>query len=149
MAKQNINIQNRKAGFEFEILEKFTAGMVLTGTEIKSVRQGKVVMSDAYCYYKNGRPVVKNLHISEYDHGSYFNHEPKRERELLLRKREIGKIGSKLKEKGLTLIPLRLFLNERGLAKLEIGLARGKKLYDKRESIKDREISRDMRRRED
>lgn len=145
---QNINILNKKATFEFEILEKFSAGIVLTGTEIKSIRQGKVNMSDAFCYFKDSELFVKNLHISEYEYGNIYNHEPKRERKLLLLKRELRKLHTKIKERGLTIVPLRMFITQSGLAKLDIGLAKGKKIYDKRESIKERDVKREMDRRE-
>lgn len=120
--------------------------MVLTGTEIKSIRAGKVSFNDAFCYFSKGELFVKSLHIAEYSHGTYANHDPVRERKLLLTKRELRKLENKLKDKGYTIIPLRMFINEKSLAKLEIGIGRGKKLHDKRESIKQRESDREIRR---
>jgi SsrA-binding protein len=134
-----IKIKNRKAEFEYFLLTKYTAGIVLTGTEIKSIRIGKASFSDTYCSFDNNELWVHNLHISEYVAGSYNNHEPKRDRKLLLTKRELRKIQSKLNEKGTTVIPTSLYINEQGYAKLEIALARGKKMYDKRESIKEKD----------
>ena len=139
-----IDIKNRRAHFEFEFLEKFTAGLVLTGTEIKSIRLGQANMSDAWCYFSKGELYVKNLSISAYEKGTHYNHEPLRPRKLLLRKREMNKLLAKIKEKGLTIVPVRLFTAESGYAKLEIALAKGKKTHDKRESIKDREMKRDL-----
>lgn len=146
MTERTINIQNRKAGFNFFISDAYEAGIILTGTEIKSVREGKANLSDAYCFVKNNEVWIKNMHISEYAPGSYNNHIPKRERKLLLNRKEITKLMSKLREKGTTIVPLRLYLNERGFAKLEIGLARGKKKYDKRESMKEAEAKREVAR---
>lgn len=134
-----ISIRNRKAEFEYFLLTKYTAGIVLTGTEIKSIRAGKASFSDTYCGFVNGELWLHNLHISEYLAGSYNNHEPKRERKLLLTKRELRKIQSKLNERGTTVVPTLLFVDERGYAKLEIALAKGKKMYDKRESIKEKD----------
>ena len=122
-----INIRNRQAGFEYELLDKYTAGMVLTGTEIKSIREGKVNLQDGYCYINNGEFFVKGINITPYAEGTHYNHEATRERKLLLKKSEIKKLESKAEEKGFTLVPTRLFINERGLAKLEIAVARGKK----------------------
>lgn len=139
-----INIRNRQAGFEYELLDKYTAGLVLTGTEIKSIREGKVNLQDGYCYINNGEFFVKGINITPYAEGTHYNHEAMRERKLLLKKSEIKKLGSKAEEKGFTLIPTRLFINERGLAKLEIALARGKKLHDKRDSIKERDAKREL-----
>ncbi len=141
-----VNIKNKKASFEFFFLEEYSAGMVLTGTEIKSIREGKVSMADAYCIFHKGELYVKNLNISKYDNGTYYNHEPLRERKLLLSKRELRKLESKLTDKGLTIIPTRLYINDRGLAKLDLALAKGKKLYDKRESIKEKDVKRDQER---
>lgn len=129
-------IVNRKAKFNFEFIDSYKAGIVLTGTEIKSIKEGKVNMSDSFCYFKNGELWLKNLHISMYNFGSYANHEPLRLRKLLLTKKELRKLEGKIKEKGLTIIPYKIFFNERGLAKMEINLAKGKKSYDKRESLK-------------
>ncbi len=141
---QNIKIENRKARFEFEFLDLYTAGIQLTGTEIKSIRKGKANLSDAYCLFINGELIIRNLHISEYEMGSYNNHEPKRDRKLLLNRHELDKLHTKVKEKGLTIIPYNLYVNEKGLAKVNIALARGKKIYDKREDIKSRDIKRSV-----
>ncbi len=141
-----INISNKKATFEFEIIDKFTAGIMLTGTEIKSIREGKANMSDAYCSFTSGELFVRNLHISEYDMGTHYNHEPKRARKLLLQKKELKKLNTKVKEKGLTIVPLKIFLSGTGYAKMDIALAKGKKTFDKRESIKERDVKRDMER---
>jgi SsrA-binding protein len=141
-----IHIKNRKAGFEYQFLDKYIAGITLKGTEIKSIRQGKASLQQAYCFVHKGEIFVKDMHISPYEQASHFNHEPTRQRKLLLSKKEIGKIDSKLKEKGLTLIPTRLFINDRGWAKLEIALAKGKKLHDKRQDIKDKDLKREMSR---
>ena len=138
-ANTQISIRNRKAEFEYFLLAKYTAGIVLTGTEIKSIRAGKASFSDTYCGFVNNELWVHNLHISEYLAGSYNNHEPKRDRKLLLTKRELRKIQSKLNERGTTVIPTLLFINEKGYAKLEIALAKGKKMYDKRETIKEKD----------
>lgn len=140
----NINITNRRAGFNFFITDSWEAGIILTGTEIKAIRQGKASLNDAYCFFKNEDLWVKNLHISEYDDGGYSNHAPKRDRKLLLHRHQLRKIQSKLKEKGVTLIPVRLYISDRGFAKLELGLARGKKLFDKRETIKQAEAKREL-----
>ncbi len=140
----DINIRNRQATFEYEILDKYLAGIVLTGTEIKSIREGKVNLQDGYCYINNGEVFVKGVNITPYAQGTHYNHEPTRERKLLLKRSEINKLQSKVEEKGLTLIPLRLFINDRGLAKMEIALGKGKKLHDKRQSIKDREAKREL-----
>lgn len=139
-----IEIKNKKAYFEYIILEKYTAGIVLTGTEIKSIRTGKVSLAEAFCQFNNGELFVKNMHISEYVYGTYNNHEPKRERKLLLTARELRKLQNKLKDVGLTIVPLLLFFSDNGLAKIEIALAKGKKLYDKRETIKDRDSKRSL-----
>ncbi len=139
-----VSIVNRKASYNYFISDSWEAGIMLTGTEIKAVREGKANLTDAYCYFKNEELWIKNLHISAYDHGGYSNHPPRRERKLLLHRYQLRRIQSKLKEKGVTLIPVRMYFNERGFAKLELGLARGKKLYDKRESIKDAEAKREL-----
>jgi len=139
-----INIRNRQASFEFELLDKYVAGLVLRGTEIKSIREGKVNLQDGYCYFNNGELFVKGINITPYAQGTHYNHEAQRERKLLLKKIELGKLETKVEEKGLTLIPVRLFINDRGFAKLEIALARGKKLHDKRESIKERDVKREL-----
>ncbi len=142
-----IVIKNKKAAFEYEVIESLDAGMVLAGTEIKSIRQGKASLTDSYCQFQKNELYVKNLHIAEYELGTCNNHMAKRDRKLLLQRREMLKWQRKTKETGLTIIPLELFFNEKGLAKLKIALCRGKKIYDKRESIRDREYSRDMARR--
>ncbi len=143
--KTNINIRNKRASFDYELIEKFTAGIVLTGTEIKSIRQGKASLVDSFCFFTNkGELWVKNMHITEYFYGSYNNHEVRRDRKLLLTKRELEKLQRLVKETGYTIVPVRLFLNPKGMAKVEIALARGKKQYDKREALKEREDRRDM-----
>lgn len=139
-----VNIRNRQASFEFELLDTYVAGMVLRGTEIKSIREGKVNLQDGYCYFNNDELYVKGITISEYAQGTHYNHEAQRERKLLMKRAEIARIQSKVEEKGLTLIPTRLFINDRGLAKLEIALGRGKKRFDKRQSIKDRDVKREL-----
>ncbi len=140
----NINIKNRKATFDYEIIETFTAGIVLTGTEIKSLRQGKAGLTDTYCLGENHELWVKNMYISEYSYGSYNNHTTHRDRKLLLNRKEINKILKASEQPGYSVIPLRVFINERGLAKMVIAIARGKKMYDKRQSIKEREDKRNM-----
>ncbi|HNW50198.1 MAG TPA: SsrA-binding protein SmpB [Prolixibacteraceae bacterium] len=142
--QNTINIKNKKAFFEYEILESFTAGIQLQGTEVKSIREGKAGLVDSYCQFFAGELYVKNMHIAEYFFGNRLNHEAKRERKLLLTKKELRKLDRKVRETGLTIVPLRLFMNENGFAKLEIGLARGKKVYDKRESLKENDTRRDM-----
>jgi SsrA-binding protein len=148
MSKQRfsntISIKNRQAGFEYELLDKYVAGIVLSGTEIKSIREGKVNLQDGYCYINNGELFVKAVNITPYAQGTHYNHEATRERKLLLKRSEIKKLEGKVEEKGLTLVPLRLFINDRGFAKLEIALGRGKKTHDKRESIKEREAKREL-----
>jgi len=139
-----VEIVNKKAKFEYTILDKYEAGIVLTGTEIKSIRQNKASLSDAYCVFKDGELWAKNIHISEYANGTYNNHDPKRDRKLLLHKYQLKRLESKIKESGLTIVPLRLYLNDKGLAKIEIALVRGKKEYDKREAIKKRESERNI-----
>lgn len=141
---KNIEIKNRKAAFEFSFSQEFEAGIMLKGTEIKSIRAGDANLKDAYCYFNKGALYVKNMFIGEYKFGTYNNHEPRRERKLLLKKTELKKLERRVTEKGFSVIPYRLYLSERGLAKLEIQLAQGKKSYDKRASIKDRENKRDM-----
>jgi len=141
-----MDLRNRSATYEYFIDDKYVAGMVLTGTEVKSLRAGKASFNDSYCLLHKGEVFVKSLHIAEYSHGTVNNHDPVRDRKLLLQKREIKRITAKLKEKGYTLIPLRIFFNEKNLVKMEIGLARGKKLFDKRESIKKRDTDREMKR---
>lgn len=137
-----INVKNRRATFDYEIVETFTAGIVLTGTEIKSIRQGKVGLTDTYCMVINGEVWVKNMYIAEYSFGSYNNHTTHRDRKLLLNRKEIRRIAKDNLQPGYSIVPLRLFINERGLAKLVIAIARGKKQYDKRQSIKESEDKR-------
>ena len=130
-----INIKNKKAAFEYFLMEEFTAGIQLTGTEIKSIRAGKASITEAYCTFIGNELFVRNMHVAEYTMGSYNNHEPKRDRKLLLTRRELRKIFNKITEKGLTIIPSLLYIDEKGLAKLTIAIAKGKKLYDKRETL--------------
>ena len=144
--EQQLVIRNKKASFEYNFLSSYKAGIMLTGTEIKSIRDGKVSLNDAFCIFMNEELWIKNLHISEYKQGSYNNHEPKRLRKLLLNKSELLKIQSKIKEKGITIIPIQIFFNERGIAKIEIALAKGKKMFDKREDIKKKDVEREMSR---
>lgn len=139
-------LRNRSAFYEYAIEDKFIAGMVLLGTEIKSIRGSRVSFNDSFCYFSKGELFVRSLHITEYSHGAYANHDPLRERKLLLTKRELRKMENKIKEKGYTIVPLRIFLTEKGLAKMEIGLGKGKKLHDKRESIKQRDTQREIKR---
>ena len=139
-------LKNRSAYHDYFIDDKYVAGMVLQGTEVKSIRAGKVSFQDAYCLVHKGEIWVKSLHISVYSHGNLNNHEPVRDRKLLLQKREIRKIESKLKEKGYTLVPLRIYMNEKALVKIDIGLARGKKLHDKRETLRKKDAEREMKR---
>lgn len=140
------SIRNRSAYFEYHIEDKYEAGLVLTGTEVKSIRAGKASFNDSYCYFHKGELWIKSLHISEYSHGTYNNHEPLRERKLLLTKRELKKLETKIKEKGFTVVPLAIFFNSKGFAKIEIGLGKGKKLHDKRETIKSRDSEREIKR---
>ncbi|MCX6271742.1 MAG: SsrA-binding protein SmpB [Bacteroidetes bacterium] len=145
MGEQNqISIKNKKAGYQYFLFEKLTAGLQLTGTEIKSIRDGKANLTDAYCAFKGDELFVINMHISEYSLGTHYNHEAKRDRKLLLNRRELKKLLTKIKEKGFTIIPTLLFINEKGLAKLDIALARGKKTYDKRETIKQKDNQREI-----
>jgi len=141
--KNQIIIENRKAKFDYEILEKYECGIVLTGSEIKSIRLGKVNLSDAYCYFKNNELFVKNMHISPYGSG-FGSHDPLRERKLLLHKHELRKLHQAVKEKRITIVPIKLYINNKGWAKLLIALAKGKKKFDKRESIKRRDIEREL-----
>ncbi|MGM0566684.1 MAG: SsrA-binding protein SmpB [Bacteroidota bacterium] len=137
-------IKNKKAAHEFFLEEKFIAGLVLKGTEIKSIREGKASLKEAYCYIREGELFIKSMHIAEYKYGSYENHDPKRDRKLLVNKKELKKLSTKVKEKGNSIVPVRLFINEKGLAKLEIALAKGKKLHDKRDSLKEKDMKRQM-----
>jgi len=139
-----INIKNKRVTFDFEILETFTAGIVLTGTEIKSIRLGKAGLTDSFCYESNGEIWLKNMYIGEYFYGSYNNHASRRDRKLLLNKKEINAIGKASKDSGFSIVPLRVFVNDKGLAKVVIALAKGKKEYDKRQSLKEKEDKREM-----
>ena len=141
-----MEIRNRNAYHEYSIEDKYSAGMVLTGTEVKSLREGKVSFNDSYCFLHKGELWVKSLHIAEYSHGTSSNHDPLQDRKLLLQKRELRKLEGKIKEKGFTVVPLRIYFNEKGIAKMEIGLGKGKKLYDKRETIRQRDTEREMKR---
>ena len=143
---KTVNIKNRRAGFEYEFLDKYVAGMQLMGTEIKSIREGNVNLQDAYCFFRKEELFVRQMHISPYAQGSHYNHESDRERKLLLNKKELTKLMNKSTEKGLSIVPTRLFINERGFAKLEIALGRGKKIHDKRDSIKEKDMKRDLER---
>jgi SsrA-binding protein len=144
MDKNTINIKNKKAFFNYEILEKFTAGIQLHGTEVKSIRNGKLSFTDAYCLFINDELWLRGIHISEYAFGSYNNHVPKRDRKLLLNKKELLKIRKRTVEKSLTIVPLGVFFSDTGFVKVNIGIARGKKQYDKRESLKQQDSKRDM-----
>jgi len=142
----DINVKNKKAYFEYHILDKYIAGISLLGTEIKSIRAGKVNINDSFCSFLNDGLYIRNMHISEYSHGSFYNHEARRDRKLLLTNKELKKLLVKGEEKGFTIIPLRMFISDRGFAKLEIALAQGKKDFDKRETIKERENKRELAR---
>ncbi|MDL2251703.1 SsrA-binding protein SmpB [Odoribacter sp. OttesenSCG-928-J03] len=144
MISTNLNIKNRRASFDYEFIEEYTAGIILTGTEIKSVRAGKASLVDSYCFFSHGELWTKGIHISEYKLGTYYNHEEKRERKLLLSKKELQRLERSVKESGLTIIPVRMFITERGWAKVRIALAKGKKEYDKRESIKQKDAKKEM-----
>jgi SsrA-binding protein len=139
-----INIRNKRATFDYEIVEKYVAGVQLAGTEIKSIRQGKASLVDSYCFFVRGEMWIKGMHVAEYFYGTYNNHQPERERKLLLQKKELQKIERKTKESGLTIIPLKLFMTERGWIKLELAIAKGKKRHDKRESLKLKDAKREM-----
>lgn len=143
---QNIYIKNRPATFEYAIEDRLTAGIVLLGSEIKSIREGKVSFNDSYCFFQKGELWIKGLYIAEYVNAGYAGHIPVHDRKLLLKKKELRKWEQKLKEKGFTIVPLAMLVNENGLAKLEVGLGKGKKLHDKRETIKNREADREMKR---
>ena len=143
--KRSINIINKKARFSFDLIESYCAGIVLTGTEIKSIRASKVSITESFCEFNDkGELFIINMTIQEYDHGNFFNHKPKAERKLLLNKKELRKLEKEVKNTGLTIIPTKLFINDKGYAKLNISLAKGKKLFDKRETIKDRENKRNL-----
>jgi SsrA-binding protein len=143
---KNITIKNRKARFNYEVLDRYTAGIVLRGTEIKSLREGQASIAEGFCEFTRGELFVINMTIQEYSHATHFNHQPKSARKLLLKSRELKKLEKEVKNTGLTIIPMLLFVNDRGYAKLEIGLCRGKKNYDKRETMKDRDTKRDLSR---
>lgn len=140
--KSDIQIKNRRASFDYEFIETYTAGIVLTGTEIKSIREGKASLVESYCYFNGGELYVKNMHIAEYWWGSWGKHDPRRDRKLLLTHKELIKLQRAVKEKGLTIVAVKLFIADNGYAKLLIALARGKKVYDKRESIKEKDLRR-------
>ncbi|GLB49739.1 SsrA-binding protein SmpB [Neptunitalea lumnitzerae] len=143
--QKKINIQNKRARFEYEILDKYTAGIVLTGTEIKSIRLSKASIAESFCEFNEGGELfVVNMNIEEYAYGTHYNHKPKTERKLLLQKQELRKLHKEVKNSGNTIVPLRVFLTDKGLAKMDIALAKGKKLYDKRETIKDRDNKRNL-----
>ncbi|MCE2611941.1 SsrA-binding protein SmpB [Flavobacteriaceae bacterium D16] len=143
--QKNINIKNKRARFEYELLDTYVAGIVLSGTEIKSIRLGKASISESFCEFNDkGELFVINMQVDEYAHGSHYNHRPKAERKLLLNKQELKKLHREVKNSGQTIVPLNLFINDRGLAKLKIALARGKKLYDKRETLKERDTKRNL-----
>lgn len=144
MKLKEVNIKNRRANFDYAIGDTFTAGLMLTGTEIKSIRLGKASLVDTFCYVDNGEVWVKNMYIAEYFYGTYNNHTERRDRKLLLNRKEIRQLEKNGKEAGFTIVPLRLFINDRGLAKLVIGVARGKKEYDKRQSIRERDDKRSL-----
>ena len=141
---RNINIRNKRATFDYEILEEFIAGVVLVGTEIKSIRAGKASLTDSYCYFQDGELWIRGVNISEYDWGTCNNHVPRRDRKLLLQRKELNKLQRQLQDRGLTVVGLRMFLSERGIAKIVIGLARGRKAYDKRAYLKENDAKREM-----
>lgn len=142
--KNDILIRNKRASFDYELLDTYQAGIVLVGTEVKSIRLGKASLVDTFCFFNDGELWVKNMNISEYFYGTYNNHMPRRDRKLLLTKRELEKIRRQTKDTGFTIVPTKLFLNEKGLAKMEIAVAKGKKVYDKRESLKEKDDRRQM-----
>jgi SsrA-binding protein len=144
--EKNVEIKNRRASFEYSFLEKYTAGIMLMGTEIKSIRQGKVNLTDAYCLFLGEGLYIRQMNISKYNEGTHYNHDPLRDRKLLLTKRELRKLQNSLKDVGLTMIPTRMYISDRGFAKIDIALAKGKKLYDKRDSIKEKDVKRSMER---
>lgn len=146
MTKPKVNIKNRRASFDYELMDNYTAGIVLCGTEIKSIREGRAGLTDTFCTFSDGELWVRNMHISEYRLGTCYNHDATRERKLLLTKRELRKLQRAVKETGLTIVPTSLFINEKGLAKLNIALARGKKSYDKRDVLREKNSRREMER---
>jgi SsrA-binding protein len=143
---KTVNLQNRRASFEYQFLDKYTAGIALTGTEIKSIRESKANLQDAYCLFVDNELFVRQMHIAVYEQGTHYNHQPLRDRKLLLTKKELRKLTKELNDQGLTIIPTRLFINDKGLAKVEIALAKGKKLHDKRDDIKQKDIKRELER---
>ena len=142
--ENNVRFSNKKAHFLYEIIETFNAGIQLLGTEIKSIRNGKANLTDTYCIFEKGELYVKNMYIAEYEYGTHYNHTPRGDRKLLLKRRELNRLEKKIKEKGFTIVPITMYINERGLAKMTIGLARGKKLFDKREDIKLKDTKREL-----
>ena len=146
MKQPAINIKNKRATFDYELLDTYTAGIVLTGTEIKSIRQGKASLVDTFCFFSNGELWVKNMHVAEYFYGSYNNHSARRDRKLLLTKKELDKLLRTSRDLGFTIVPVRLFINEKGLAKVVVALAKGKKQYDKRQSLREKDDKREMAR---
>ncbi|MBS2211140.1 SsrA-binding protein SmpB [Carboxylicivirga mesophila] len=144
MPTSRINIRNKRATFDYELIERFSAGIQLAGTEIKSIRLGKASLVDSYCYFVNGELWLKGMRVSEYFYGTFNNHQPERERKLLLKKKELQKLERKTKESGLTIVPIKLFFNDRGFVKIEIALAKGKKQHDKRETLKMKDAGREM-----
>lgn len=141
-----VNIKNKKASFEFEFIDTYVAGLMLKGTEIKSIREGKVSLTEAYCMFLDGELYIRQMHIAPYSMAASYNHEAVRDRKLLLNKKEMEKLETKSSEKGLAIIPVRIFINDRGKAKLEIALARGKKLHDKRQDLKEKDAKRELQR---
>ena len=144
--QRKVQIKNKRARFEYEILDRYTAGIVLRGTEIKAIREGKASIAESFCEFSNGELFVINMTIQEYSHATHFQHAPKSERKLLLNRSELKKLEKEIKNTGLTIVPLVLFTNDKGFAKLEIAIAKGKKLYDKRQDIKAKDVKRDMER---
>jgi SsrA-binding protein len=144
MSQTAVNIKNKRARFEYHLLDTFVAGIQLTGTEIKSIRRNKASILEAYCIFSRGEMWIRNMHITEYENGSFYNHQPRSDRKLLLNKKEINKIEKFLKDKGNTVIPLKIFISDKGWAKMEIALAQGKKLHDKRHDLKEKDDKRDM-----
>ena len=142
--KGHIRIANKKAGFLYNLLKKYSAGIILGGTEVKAIRMGRVSINEAFCYFKKSELFIKNMNVGEYDFGTYLNHTPNRERKLLLKKSEINQLLTKVKERGLTIVPVELSINERGFIKIEISLAQGKKVFDKRDAIKNKDNKREM-----
>lgn len=144
MVENRINILNKRASFEYELLDRYTAGIQLKGTEIKSIRMGKASIKEAFCVIENGEIFIRNMHIAEYENASFYQHQPKADRKLLLQKKELRKLDKKLNVQGFTIVPLKLFISSSGYAKVEIALARGKKIYDKRQDLKEKDDKRAM-----